>query len=456
MSILTKTESIVVKIDEFLNTPIGGDLSILSDYGRRLLQSVKSSYAISSENREFQSVLEQRIVRLQDRINDIEKKRSMLASPVYLPSLRDKLLSDAKAWLNQYSTTTLSTEEKLSKTRRYLEELKQITKKYPTREESSIIAKLTTLYNRFRAIQPPIFAAPGAPTKLEDIFFAESPAVVKAREFYERMKDVALEGEAPLTRAVNEAKAQIEKLRTAFSSLSLDERRRLENSFTGMMRIIGKLATKWKNQIALIKSDEGKNRSWKWLTDKREYEQDKYLTRKKESLEKGAKEKLVLESLDRFNDYIKKMLSVSSAFRAKIAKEKIPEAIPIGRISELVIKAEQFVSSLEGTLAGNELAEAKTKLNMLKQEQVILRNLYNMQMGAKGAESDIADKSSEGLRYFRDNLHPVVKELLTTQELSNLEREASTTVAGAKKTIKEAVYMAARKNPVKVREILKV
>lgn len=456
MSVLTKSESITVKIDEFLNIPIGGDLSILSNYGRRLLSSAKSSYAISSKNPEFQKVLEQRIIRLQNRINQIEEKRSMLASPVYLPSLRDKLLSDAKAWLTQYSTTTLSTEEKLSKTRRYLEGLKDAVKKYPTSAESSVIAKLTTLYNRLKSIQPNIFVAPGAPTKLEDVFFIENPVVVKAREFYDRMKGVVLKDEASLTRAVNQANTQIEKLRTAFSSLSLDERIRSENSFAGMMRVIGELATKWKNQIALIISDEGKNRSWKWLTDKREYEQDKYLTRKKESLEKGAKEKLVLESLDKFNDYVKKVLSISSAFRAKIAKEKIPETIPIGRMSELVIKAEQFVSSLEGTLAGSELAEAKTKLNMLKQEQVILRNLYNIQMGAKSTESDIASKSTEGLRYFRDNLHPVVKELLTVKELSNLEREASTTISGAKKVLKQATYMAARKNPVKVREILKV
>lgn len=448
-------KSIIIDIDKFLKFPIGGDLSKVLAYGRKLLRSAESSYAISGNEPEFQKILGEKIRLLRVRLNNIVSRKSMLASPE-VHSLRDKVLSNAKAWLVQYSTTTLPIEEKLSKTRKLLEDLKRVAGKYPTREELSTISKLTTLYDKFKATKPQIYKAPGAIESIKDIYLPELPILTDAKRFYDKMVKAVYEDENSLREAIAQAETKLIALRRAFNSLSLNERVKYKYSFTGLMKQIGNLIQKWERQIKGIKEEESKASRIGWILDKKKYEQDKYLENKKKAMEAGQERKLILEVMNSFRDLVKKILSVSSSYRLKIFKDKLPEAIPITQFDELVRKAETLVARVKDKLLGPELEEIEEKLNSLKRERKILVNLYNQLQGVKSREIGEAEKANEGLAYFRANLPSVVKELLTSKEYSEFEELASISINAAKKAIKEATSLAARKNPAKVRKLLKI
>ena len=443
-----RASSIIEQIDRFLT--IEPDLASLDSmlmYGRRLLSSAESSYRAAKTD-ELRKVLEQRIYRLRERLSKLQKKS--VKRPVGPLSLREKILQSSKLWLAQEPTVTLSAEDKLARTRVYLEKLKALAT-VPTAEEKSVISQLTSLYNRLKGEVPARYPTSEMIGAKEERF---PPVYEKAKDFHRRMARMTLTKEKDLRKAIEEGKGHIDALRAYLDGLSLDERKRKETAFTGMMRAIGQLVRKWERQIDMIKVKESKMRIWGWQKEKSEYQVKSYVESKRKAEREGERVRTLHMLADNFTENVQKIVTLSKTLRQKAEKDKMPELLPISKFSKIVRDAENFVSGVKDKLSSTDRLAVIGSLNALKREQMSLKNLHDLLSGEKKREESERLEAIEVLDYFRKNLPSEIRNLLTPYELANFEKKAAVSVDAAKEAIKDAISLAAKKSPEKVRRAL--
>ena len=316
-------------------------------------------------------------------------------------------------------------------------------------EQIAEMERLRARIGQIRSERPEVRGAMGERPKVE------APAELRqAVEFRQTMQEKVLPDVASLTDAIAQAREQISRLDACRRGLDADSHELWGKQAWDEIRWIGKLIQKWNRQLDQLKLQETQARTYRWQEDKAKEETRVYVSRKEASLAKGKEQIDAIKALREASQELETAFSLCQMLLDKAHVQQMPGIIPVDKLATTIAKFEAILEGLRDKLPEAEIRQATRNLNRIKAYEAEMRKNL-MRLGYYEEVSGYeATRESEGLRYFRSNLPSLVKEILSPRTVAQLENLASKGINGAKEAIAQAVIMAGKRNPERMRAIL--
>lgn len=277
----------------------------------------------------------------------------------------------------------------------------------------------------------------------------------EAGAFRRRMAATELVGYSSLTSAIAQTEKEIQKLKQYYSTLRAGQFELNGTQAIQQISALGSLIQKWNSQIEQLRLQETQARTSRWEQDKSAEESRGYVTRKEASLAKGKVQIEAIKSLREASEEMSSAFGICEMVVSKALEQEMPEAIPVDRVSEIIGRFEAILAGVEGILPEAEVRQATRNLDRLKAYRAQMEEHLRRLGYERDVDEDEARRSSEGLNYFRANVPAAVRDILSRITLSRLETLASTGINGAKEAITSAIFMAAKRNPERMKAVLR-
>lgn len=279
-------------------------------------------------------------------------------------------------------------------------------------------------------------------------------ALVSAKNFREDMEKRVIADEASLRDAIAKTQAEMRKLEIYLSGLDIGRHELWGTQVQSEISALGKLIQKWESQLAHLKVQETQARTWRWQQDKAKEEARRYLASKETALAEGKKRTEAIKALRDASEELENAFSLCQMITSKAEVQQMPDLIPVGKVGVGIAKFEAILEGLRDRLPEADIRQATRDLNRIKQQQMEMRSVLARLGYSKEVAGYEAKQASEGLRYFQTKLPSEIREMLSPRTVTGLEDLASKGLGAAKDAIVEAIKMAAKQSPERVRAIL--
>lgn len=282
------------------------------------------------------------------------------------------------------------------------------------------------------------------------------PELETAMSFRRTMQQRVFADETSLRSAIASVQAEIRRLESYRSTLDFNRDVHWGRQAFDEIGALASLIQKWNREIAYLRSQETEARTYRWQQDKAREETRRYVGSKEAALARGKEQIDAIRTLRQASKELEKAFSLCQMVMSKAQAQQIPEVIPMDAVAATIARFEGILGGLQPRLPEAEVRDATNKLNRIKAYEAEMRRVLGRLGYYKEVAGYEATTESEGVRYFRANLPGVVREILSTRVISKLEALASKGINGAKDAISNAIFMAAKQNPEKVRAVLRI
>lgn len=339
-------------------------------------------------------------------------------------------------------------DDEIARLRRRYESLRGIPHKSPEQiaEMESLRDRMSYLRGRRPERPGPLIVGPKTQSLPREVKEAEA--------FRARMARTPLIGEASLTRAIRQTEGEIRKLEQYCSTLSAEGYELYGTQAIQESSALGDLIQRWNRQIEGLRVQESFARTSRWEQDKSAEKMRTYLASKRAALAKGAAQTEAVKKLREATQEMSGAFQICEMVLKQAVVRIMPEAVPVDKVSAVIVKFDNILTGLRAILPENEVRQATRNLNRLKAYRAEMEEHLKRLGYGRDIHQDEARRESQGLTYFRANVPAAVREILSVTTLSKLETLAATGLNGAKEAITSAIYMAAKRNPQRMRAVL--
>lgn len=415
------------------------------DMADTLLREAEGAYA--GQPLDIRNLLGERIEHLKEIRMRWHKQEASVVPDI---TIGQKILKEAKAWIILESSSSLERLDKIARTRKYYENLRYYATSLP--EAQAVMAQLVALLQRLGGVDTTRFRLSGP---VQSNSTPPRPQLlVLAKQFREAMTATPFNTEAALNNAISKTIAEIRKLEVYRSSLAHAEYKLWGSQAVDEISRLSALVGEWNSQLGHIKRQEGLARTWQWQIDRAKERTRSYVEHKTSEIAKGQQKIEAAKVLREATNELEKAFSLCGMLMSKAHTLATPDIIPIDKMDTSIRTFEDILSGLGGRLTEGEIREATRFLNRAK----AYRSEMAKSLTTLGYDSDLrtyeTTKVSEGLRYFQANLPGIVREILSARTIKQLENLASSGINGAKEAIAQAIIMAGKQNPDRMRAYL--
>lgn len=411
------------------------------DMADALLREAETAYA--GQPLDIRNLLGERIEHLKEIRMRWHKQEASVVPDI---TIGQKILEEAKAWLKLESSSSLERLDKVARTRKYYENLRYYATGLP--EAQTVMVQLEDLLQRlgepditrFRLSGP---VQPNPPTRPQPL--------VLAKRFREAMTAMSFNTEAALNNAISKTIAEINKLEIYRSTLGHGEYELWGSQAVDEISKLSALVGEWNDQLGNIKRKEGLARTWRWQEDRDRERTRGYVEHKTSEIAKGQQKIEAAKVLREATNELEKAFSLCQMLMSKAHTLATPDIIPIDKMDASIRTFEGILSGLSGRLTEGEIREATRFLNRAKAYRSEMAKSLTTLGYDSGLRTYETTRASEGLRYFQANLDEIVREILSARTIKQLENLASSGINGAREAIAQAIIMAGKQNPDRMR-----